>query len=321
MTSLLSRYRGALLGLACGDALGTTNEFEERGTFPPVNDMVGGGRFHLRPGEWTDDTSMAMCLAESLIEKNGFDPRDQMERYSRWWQEGYWSSNGRCFDIGGTVNSALARFKRSGEPFAGPSDPNTAGNGSLMRLAPVVLFYANDPEEAIRMAGESSRTTHGTREAIDACRWFASLMLAALAGVPKREILGGSYSGLSGRWAADPLAPRVAAVSAGSWAGKQPPRAEETPDEQKHIGNSGWVVTTLEAALWAFEMHDDFRNGCLAAANLGGDSDTIAAVYGQLAGAYYGEEGIPAEWIAKLARKDEIAVIAERLAARATVAT
>jgi hypothetical protein len=138
---LRERYRGALLGLAVGDALGTTLEFKAPGTFKPVTDMVGGGPFGLKPGQWTDDTSMALCLAESLIEKRGFDPKDQMDRYCRRWKEGYLSSTGTCFDIGITVRTALAHYLRTGEPFAGSTDPFTAGNGSLMRLAPVPLAY------------------------------------------------------------------------------------------------------------------------------------------------------------------------------------
>ncbi|NQT51397.1 ADP-ribosylglycohydrolase family protein, partial [bacterium] len=151
---LADRTRGALLGLAAGDALGTTLEFEHPGTFEPIDDMIGGGPFHLKPGEWTDDTSMALCLAASLVEKQGFDPLDQMHRYCRWWREGYLSSTGRCFDIGNTVSSALATFERTGDPWAGPTHPRSAGNGSLMRLAPVPLAFATNPAQAIQMAGD-----------------------------------------------------------------------------------------------------------------------------------------------------------------------
>ena len=130
-----SRYQGALLGLAAGDALGTTLEFSLPGSFEKITEMVGGGPFRLLPGEWTDDTSMALCLAESLLECRGFSAGDQMHRYLRWWREGHLSSNGRCFDIGGTVGEALSRFERTGEPFSGSSNPHKAGNGSLIRTA------------------------------------------------------------------------------------------------------------------------------------------------------------------------------------------
>jgi ADP-ribosyl-[dinitrogen reductase] hydrolase len=158
---LRGRYHGALLGLAAGDALGTTLEFKSPGTFKPLSDMVGGGPFNLQPGQWTDDTSMALCLGESLVRCHGFDPKDQMERYCRWWQEGYLSYTGRCFDIGLTVSAALSKYTEAGDPFMGSVDRRTAGNGSLMRLAPVPLAYRANPELAIHYAGESSRTTHG----------------------------------------------------------------------------------------------------------------------------------------------------------------
>jgi ADP-ribosyl-[dinitrogen reductase] hydrolase len=124
-----------------GDAVGTTVEFKARGSFSPITDMVGGGPFGLQPGQWTDDTSMALCLATSLITKNGFDPADQMDRYWEWYKNGYLSSTGDCFDIGNTVRQALEKYKYTGDPFSGNKAANAAGNGSLMRLAPVPLYY------------------------------------------------------------------------------------------------------------------------------------------------------------------------------------
>ncbi len=192
MPITLDRYRGCLLGLAAGDALGTTLEFQPPGTFEPINDMAGGGPFGLQPGQWTDDTSMALCLATSLIEREDFDPTDQMQRYVRWWREGYLSSTGRCFDIGNTVRDALAHFERDGDPYAGSTDPNAAGNGSLMRLAPVPMRYTGEPHESIAFAAASSRTTHGARAAVDACRYFAGLLVGALDEVDKETpALGG----------------------------------------------------------------------------------------------------------------------------------
>lgn len=128
------RAIGALLGLAVGDALGTALEFRPPGTFEPIDDIVGGGPFGLEPGQWTDDTSMALCLADSLIGQGGFGAEDQMRRYVGWWRDGDNSVTGTCFDIGNSVAGALRRFERTGEPFAGSVDPNSAGNGSLMRL-------------------------------------------------------------------------------------------------------------------------------------------------------------------------------------------
>jgi ADP-ribosylglycohydrolase len=300
---MLHRYRGALLGLAAGDALGTTLEFAPPGTFVPIEDLVGGGPFGLTPGQWTDDTAMALCLAESLIESRGFDPLDQMQRYVLWYRKGHLSSTGNAFDIGNTVRSALETFERSGDPMSGSEDPGAAGNGSLMRLAPVPLAFAGRPETAIRLAGESSRTTHGTREAVDACRWFAGLVLGALQGLDKAELLTPGFSPVPGLWEREPLAPKVAEVAAGSYLTRDPPA----------IRGTGYVVQCLEAALWAFHRGADFREGALMAVNLGEDADTTAAVYGQLAGAHYGVAGIPGPWREALARRETLRGYADLL--------
>jgi len=190
---LRERFHGCLLGLAVGDALGTSLEFSLPGTFEPISDMLGGGPFELQPGQWTDDTSMALCLAESLIEKDGFDVRDQMQCYLRWFEEGHLSSTGACFDIGATVSSALRRFRHDGNPFAGDTDLQAGGNGSLMRLAPVPMAYANDPDTAIANAGVSSHTTHGSPEAVDACCYYAGLIVGALTGESKERLLASRY--------------------------------------------------------------------------------------------------------------------------------
>lgn len=301
------RFRGCLLGLAAGDALGTTLEFKKTGTFKPLTEMIGGGPFYLNAGEWTDDTSMALCLATSLLECSGFDPRDQMERYVRWWQEGYLSSNGCCFDIGGTVRKALESFEETGEPYSGPTHTMSAGNGSLMRLAPVPMCFAGDAREAIDRSADSSRTTHGAQEAVDACRYFAGLLVGALNGVDKETLLSSLYSPVDGLWEESPLSPRIAEIAGGSFKTKQPP----------DIKGDGYVVYTLEAVLWAFHHTEDFRHGALKVANLGCDADTTAAIYGQIAGAHYGVEAIPSEWRKRLTMSSEITAMADSLWERA----
>ena len=299
----IARYRGALLGLATGDAVGTTLEFTTPGRFTPIEDMVGGGPFHLQPGQWTDDTSMALCLADSLIACRGFDPVDQLRRYVRWWHKGYLSSTGSCFDIGGTVSQALHTFEQTGRADSGVTHGHAAGNGSIMRLAPVPLYYARAPAEAIRQAGESSRTTHGVAEAVDACRYLGALLVGAVLGASKAELLSARYSPVPDLWTAAPLCPAIDTIAAGSFKARHPP----------DIRGSGYVVHSLEAALWAFYHTSTFREGCLRAANLGEDADTTAAVYGQLAGAFYSDEGIPAEWRARLAERALIEQYAEQL--------
>jgi len=298
-----NKYRGALLGLAVGDALGTTLEFRAPGSFEPISDMIGGGPFSLKPGQWTDDTSMALCLAESLVEKEGFDPVDQLERYLKWWKKGYLSSTGSCFDIGGTVSKALMKFIFKPGPDCGPTDEHSAGNGSIMRLAPVPLFYALHPEDAIRFSAESSLTTHGTITCIDGCRYFGGLIAGAISGASKDELLSGWYSPFPGGWRDNPLCPEIGEIAAGSFKTRMPPE----------IVGSGYVVRSLEAALWAFYHGETFREGALLAVNLGNDADTTGAIYGQLAGAYYGEEGIPKGWLRRLALRDLIESLADRL--------
>lgn len=290
------RFRGCLLGLACGDAVGTTVEFRRRGTFPLVTDMTGGGPFNLRPGQWTDDTSMALCLASSLVELGRFDPRDQMARYVRWRREGYWSSNGKCFDIGRTTAKALRQFRETGEPFSGSTDPHSAGNGCIMRLAPVPMFFYPDRNLAIEMSGESSRTTHGSVECVDSCRLLAAILFQAFSGVTKDAVLldhGLSFLD----------SPKVQEIAAGMYRAK-------VIDE---IRGSGYVVDCLEAALWCFHQTDSFAEAILAATNLGSDADTTAAVCGQIAGAFYGEPGIPSHWLERLTMRAEITELADRL--------
>jgi ADP-ribosylglycohydrolase len=299
----LQRYRGCLLGLAAGDALGSTLEFSVPGTFTPIDDMVGGGHFGLEAGQWTDDTSMALCMAESLIAHRKFHPLDIMRRFLKWYREGYLSSTGSCFDIGTTCRRAIERFELTGEPFCGSLDPMSAGNGSVMRLAPMAMFFARQPYKAILACGDSSMLTHGAVAAVDACRLFGALLVGALSGESKEKLLSERYSPVPDFWRSHRLVPEIDEIAKGSYKFKSPPE----------IKGTGYVVKSLEAALWAFYNSTNFRDGCLIAANLGDDADTTAAIYGQLAGAYYGVDDIPAMWLKQLAMHDYIDQLAQTL--------
>ncbi len=297
------RYRGCLLGLAAGDALGTTLEFRKPGTFPPITDMIGGGPFRLQPGQWTDDTSMALCLAESLLECNKFDPIDQMDRYVNWRRHGHLSSTGRCFDIGNTVACALDTFEKERRPYCGLTAQYSAGNGSLMRLAPVPMYFRSNPLLAIRCCADSSRTTHAIAIAVDACRYFGGLLVGALNGRSKEELLAPTWHPEIGNWKAGELVTEIEKVARGSFRTKEP----------SAIRGTGFVSDTLEAALWAFNKSASFAEGALLAVNLGDDADTTGAVYGQLAGAVYGVDSIPSTWRCKIAHLDMILDFADRL--------
>jgi ADP-ribosyl-[dinitrogen reductase] hydrolase len=292
---LVDRYLGCLLGLACGDAVGTAVEFQARGSFASVTDMTGGGPFALSAGQWTDDTSMALCLAESLLTVGAFDARDQMGRYLNWWRWGYLSSTGECFDIGMTVRDALKSYETTGEPFSGSTDPKTAGNGSLMRLAPVVLNYFGNDDLVREFAVESSRTTHAAPEAMECCELFAQIMVNALAGVSKSAVLKVDASRFS--------QVKVAGIA----------RADYLQKNRSEVFGTGYCVASLEAALWCFHVTDSFEAAVLEATNLGDDADTTAAIVGQIAGAFYGVGAIPAGWLDKLHMRDEITGMAKTL--------
>lgn len=284
-SDLANKFRGSFLGLAVGDAFGTTLEFCPRNAEENHRVMVGEGPFDLKPGEWTDDTSMALCLAYSLVDLCYFDPLDQLDLYLKWWKEGLFSSTGQCFDIGNTVAEALSRFEESQSSAVGLNDERSAGNGSLMRLCPVVLFYASTPYKAIEYAAESSKTTHANVQAVDACRFFAGLLVGALLNKKKEEILSEMYCPIDQYWDFNPLCSDVEKIARGSYKAKS----------RDEIQSGGYVIHSLEAALWSFYNTDSFVDGLIKATNLGGDADTVGAIYGQLAGAYYGEIAIPYE--------------------------
>jgi ADP-ribosyl-[dinitrogen reductase] hydrolase len=281
---------GALIGLACGDALGTTLEFEVRDNRVTIDDIVGGGAFKLKAGQWTDDTSMALCLTESLLFSKGFDPNDQMERYCKWMRHGYLSSNGRCFDIGITCSNAIKRYLHIQEPYAGSKEKHHSGNGSIMRLAPIPIYYRDmGIEDVIKYSELSSKTTHGSDECIESCKLLGTIIYKGLMGETKDEMLFKLPMELLNF-----KEEKIIRICEGDY-------LKLTYED---LPNSGYVITTLISALWCFYNSDNFKDAVVLAANLAGDSDTIAAVCGQIAGSYYGVEGIPENWVKILTQSD-----------------
>ncbi|CAF2085095.1 unnamed protein product [Rotaria magnacalcarata] len=326
----LNRIQGSLLGLAVGDALGASVEFRSHQYLVahPVQQMQSGGTWGLQAGKWTDDTSMALCLASSLLTQKTFDPYNQMVRYKWWYKHGYLSSTGHCFDIGSATRQALDEFcqrqkvvmktlslrtendadqlsftdvKNKIDKFdINCSKPGKAGNGALMRLAPVPLFFFRDPALAVNLSGESARLTHGDKKAVDACRYYGALIVAAVRGESHENLTDESFYAAHKDWFGDSgLDEEILRIAEGSF---------KTRDGYANgIRGKGYVVDALEAALWAFSKHKgSFKDGVLAAVNLGDDTDTTAAIYGQLAGAYYGADHIPPEWLQRLYAKDLI---------------
>ncbi|MGF7151678.1 ADP-ribosyl-[dinitrogen reductase] hydrolase [Sphingomonas zeicaulis] len=293
---LADRATGALIGLAVGDAIGTTLEFRPRDSAPPLTDMVGGGPFDLAPGQWTDDTSMALALAESLAHCGGFDAADLMTRFVGWWRDGDYSVTGTCFDIGVTTVQALQRFVRDGNPYAGATDWAAAGNGSLMRLAPVAIWGIGAGEAAMRKAARNqSATTHGTIACLDACEGFAVVLHALFQGAGFEDALA--------RAGDLDTTPEVGAIFRGCWRRKG----------RDDIRSSGYVVHSLEAAVWSVANSRSFEEAVLRAANLGDDADTVAAITGQLAGALHGHAAIPVAWRDRIAWRDRLEAAAGAL--------
>lgn len=289
-SDLIDRYRGTLLGGAIGDALGMPLEGALRDS-RVVRDLEAGGALQLPRGAWTDETSMTCCAAYSLLNRGGFDATHQLQSLSYWYRYGAYSSvESRVVDIGQSVKRALDAFLASGstepDPFAAPS----AGNASLTRVAPMVLFYLRNFDDCIEYAEKSSRLTHSAPEAIDACRYFAALLYGALNGESKAALLRPHYAPLVGFWEKHPLCPAIEEIASGEYKKKS----------RDQIVSSPYVVHTLEAALWTFERSSDFEHGALEAVNLAGDADAVGAVFGQLAGAHYGEMTLPYRWIKHL---------------------
>lgn len=280
----MDKKRGALIGLAVGDALGQAIEFREPGSFAPITTYRSGGPHSLNAGDWTDDTSMALALADSL--KYGWDLNDQAKRYVSWLETGAYSVNGWCFDIGSTTRQALERFQEIGDATkSGLTEASSSGNGGIMRIAPVAIRYCNESnEELFRLGAESSSVTHASEMCKSAAGYLTVVLSGLMNGKGKDEAL--NYF--------PKLHPRVEQVVLGSY------KANKT------FKGSGFVVESLEAALWAFYDSDSFKEAVLKAVNLGDDADTTGAICGQLAGAFWGESGIPLAWREGLSKKDMI---------------
>jgi ADP-ribosyl-[dinitrogen reductase] hydrolase len=253
---------GAFVGLAVGDALGAPVEFKEPGEFGPVLDYARSYVWQIPAGYWTDDTSLAVCLAESIIHKNTVDPDDIMQRFVRWYVHGENSSTGRCFDIGSTTRSNIQRYIDQGVYTPAPNIAWQSGNGGIMRLSPVAVRYWNDLDLVKEFSIMQSQTTHGSDECVRCAQQLGVMLARAIQGQPVWQELNQKLSDY------DP----------------------------SKISNGGRASTTLLAAEWCVATTDNFQAAVCKAVNLGGDADTIGAVTGQIAGSIYGLSGIPERW-------------------------
>lgn len=315
------RIRGALFGLATVDALGGPVEFKPRHSFPLLTEMLPNDNFDLPAGCWTDDTSMTLCLADSLTATYpAYDAADCVKRYLRWMTDSYLGSSDTCFDIGNTTLDALTswegllehddRLEPGTEAYVKMVDKAQAaidrkfnqerycGNGSLMRVLPVSLLHFDDHARAMYVAEMSSRATHPHEKNIRACQLYTALVVRTLKGGSKEDmcksIAGGEYG--------PELEKRFGAL-------RTPADWEQRPE--KSVNSSGFVLSTLDAALWSFFSTATFEAGAIRAVNLGEDADTVGAVYGGLAGAFYGIDAIPQRWLSQLVKQELIEGVLE----------
>jgi ADP-ribosyl-[dinitrogen reductase] hydrolase len=290
------RVTGCLVGLAVGDALGAPVEFKRRGTFAPVTGMRAGGYFRLPAGAWTDDTAMALCLAQSLLAVPDFSELDLLERFWRWLEHGENTSTGRALGVGQNTFRTLSNFRRTGALAAPPNGNRSDGNGALMRMAPVACRYWRKPELARSIAVRQSRTTHHSALSEAACELQAELLTGLIAGSRWDDCVASVRQ--------ETWPPEIEAILARDWLAMA----------DADVNASGYVVNTLEAALWATHTSEGFSEAVLKAVNLGDDADTVGAVTGQLAGARFGMASIPPEWFAQLVDGEVIKEIGLKLA-------
>lgn len=278
------RAMGTMIGLAVGDALGAPVEFQRRGTFPEVRIMLGGGYFRLPPGAWTDDTAMALCLADSLAHDPRLNERDLLDRFLRWLEAADNTSTGVCVGVGQNTFRRLMDYKRKGAVSASRT-ARADGNGALMRLAPVAVRHWRDISQARDVAARQSLATHCSVASSGACEITAMLLCRLIAGEPWSDAVRQSCGEVEG--------PELEPIRSMWWA----------TAGRDAISSTGHVLRTLEAALWAVETTETFEDAVIRAVNLGDDADTVGAVAGQIAGARYGRSAIPERWTTVLAKE------------------
>lgn len=305
--SQYSPIRSALFGLAVGDALGVPVEFKSREYLKenPVTDMIGYGTYNQPPGTWSDDSSLTFCLAESLC--NGYNIQDQANMFVRWRYENHWTPYGRVFDIGIATRQAIEKMKAGTPPIdCGGTDEHSNGNGSLMRILPLVFYIRNLPiEERWQKTKEVSSLTHAHIRSVMACFYYLEFARLLLEDESKVHVYRSLQSSIPEFWKILNLSSdeidRFSRLQTGD--------ISQLPEIG--IQSTGYVLHTLEAAIWCLLTTENYKDCVLKAVNLGDDTDTTGAVVGGLAGLVYGVEGIPESWLKKLAAREEIEALCD----------
>ena len=311
-------FKDVLFGLAVGDALGVPVEFKSREYLKksPVTTMIGYGSHNQPAGTWSDDSSLAFCLAESLC--NGYDLDDLANRFVEWKEHAYWTPHGKVFDIGIATSQAIWSLHQGTPPLlAGGADEQSNGNGSLMRILPLLFYIKDKPiQKRFELVKQVSSLTHRHIRSVIACFIYLEFALELLNGKDKKESFRNAVSRLDDFLYEEPICSekelfRFHRIFAKPDSIYETKPVDEYPEEE--INSSGYVLHTLEASIWCFLLTDTYEEAVLKAVNLGSDTDTTGAVTGGLAGLYYGHESIPAGWVEVLAKRKNIEELALRL--------
>ncbi|QDP84450.1 ADP-ribosylglycohydrolase family protein [Chryseobacterium sp. SNU WT5] len=309
MTDLQYKIKSALFGVAIGDALGVPVEFKSREYLDqnPVTEMFGYGTYNQPPGTFSDDSSMTFCLAEALT--HDFDLTRIGENFVKWYHENFWAARGEVFDIGIATREAINRLARGEQPeFAGSIHPSSNGNGSLMRILPLLFHIKDLPiSERYEITKKVSSITHGHIRSVISCFYYLEFAKEILLGRNKFEIYKKLQTQIPDFLNSLSINPHEIALF------DRLLKEDVSELEKNAISSSGYVLHSLEASIWCLLTTDNYKDSTLKAVNLGEDTDTTAAIAGGLAGLLYGFDTIPNSWLELLARKDDIEDLAERL--------
>ncbi|MBX3043082.1 MAG: ADP-ribosylglycohydrolase family protein [Candidatus Kapabacteria bacterium] len=305
----LPQIKSALFGVAVGDALGVPVEFNSRQSIKknPVTDMIGYGTYNLPAGTWSDDSSLTFCLSEALTQD--FDLNTIGQNFVKWYQHNFWTPRGNVFDIGIATRQAISRLAQGEKPeFAGGFDETDNGNGSLMRILPL-LFYIQDKsiKERYEITKQVSSITHGHIRSVIACFYYLEFAKQILAGKDKFEIYVNLQTEIPNHLTSREINPTEIAKF------DRLLKGDISKLDEDEIQSSGYVLHTLEASIWCLLTTDNCKNAVLKAVNLGSDTDTTGAVTGGLAGLLYGLDNIPEKWLQQLAKYSEIENLAKRI--------
>lgn len=305
----LEKIKAVLFGVAVGDALGVPVEFfpRERVQENPVTTMIGYGTYNLPKGTWSDDSSLTFCLVEALTTGYNLDTIGQ--NFVKWCYEDYWTPRGEVFDIGITTQKAINRLANGVRPdLAGEKGPSSNGNGSLMRIAPLLFYIFDKPiEERYDLIKQVSSITHAHIRSVIACFYYLEFARLLLTEKDKFKAYNALQTNVT-----DYLK-SLSIPDSEIVAFDRLLKNDITDLKEEDISSSGYVLHTLEASIWCLLTTDNYKDAVLKAVNLGEDTDTTGAVTGGLAGLLYGMDNIPKDWIKTIARKEDIEELAERL--------